>query len=247
MTNLNLCCETGTDRNGLYPALTYAAFDDKTCAVTGLADRNASPISVTVPAYASDGLRVVAVADKAFSGCQSMRFVSLPETVESVGRRAFAFCTSLSDLRLGRNSRLSCIGDRAFIGCERLTVLRLGHLAGLRMVGNCAFAYCTRLHSVVLPDSLSAIPDGMFEGCRQLLHVRLPGRLIRIGAAAFSACVSLETVRMPDSLRIIEDAAFAWCASLRTLHLPTSPCMVAGSAFRECPALPDLPELLGVS
>ena len=52
---------------------------------------------------------------------------------------------------------------------------------------------------------------------------------------------------MPDSLRIIEDAAFAWCASLRALHLPASPCMVAGSAFRECPALPDLPELLGVS
>ena len=90
MTNLNLCCETGTDRNGLYPALTYAAFDDKTCAVTGLADRNASPISVTVPAYAPDGLRVVAVADKAFSGCQSLRVVSLPETVESVGRRACA-------------------------------------------------------------------------------------------------------------------------------------------------------------
>ena len=113
MTNLNLCCETGTDRNGLYPALTYAAFDNKTCAVTGLADRNASPISVTVPAYAPDGLRVVAVADKAFSGCQSLRVVSLPETVESVGRRAFAFCTSLSDLRLGRNSRLSCIGARS--------------------------------------------------------------------------------------------------------------------------------------
>lgn len=89
MTNLNLCCETGTDRNGLYPALTYAAFDSKTCAVTGLADRNASPISVTVPAYAPDGLRVVAVADKAFSGCQSLRVVSLPETVESVGRRAY--------------------------------------------------------------------------------------------------------------------------------------------------------------
>ena len=134
MTNLNLCCETGTDRNGLYPALTYAAFDDKTCAVTGLADRNASPISVTVPAYAPDGLRVVAVADKAFSGCQSLRVVSLPETVESVGRRAFAFCTSLSDLRLGRNSRLSCIGDRAFIGCERLPVLRrTAHSRELRL------------------------------------------------------------------------------------------------------------------
>ncbi len=249
MTNLNLFCGTKTDCGESDVLLTYEPLDSASygagCVVTGLADADGAPVSITVPSRSPDGRAVVAIADGAFEGCGFLRSVSLPDGVVSVGRRSFAFCSSLSELRIGKNSRLSHIGSRAFMGCDRLESLRLDGLAGLRAVGEKAFAYCAGLRSVSLPDSLTDIPGGLFEGCRRLHRVRFPKHLIRIGCSAFYACVGLETVHMPSDLRIIEDAAFACCASLRELHLPAAPCMVAGTAFDECPLLPALPELLG--
>lgn len=234
-------------RNDIGNCFSYTELDNDRCAVTGFVDPCAAPIRLVIPDHAPDGRLVTAVADNAFSGCTSPRVVCLPDGVTSIGKRAFAFCTSLSDIRIGRESHLSSIGDRAFMSCERLPLVRLGHLSDLRAVGTKAFAYCTRLRSVVLPDSLPAIPDGMFEGCRILSHVRLPGRLIRIGGSAFSACGSLASLYLPDSVGIIEDNAFGCCALLSCLTLPASPCLVSASAFRECPSLPGLSVLLGAS
>lgn len=216
--------------------LVYRPLDAHTCAVAGI--EGEAPIRLSVPDYAPDGRLVTAVDDRAFSGCSSLRTVLLPDSVESVGVRAFAFCTSLLELRIGKNSRLASIGARAFMGCERLPVVRLGHLTHLTSVGVKAFAYCTGLCSVVLPDSLETLPEGLFEGCRRLGHVRLPGRLAVIGASAFSTCTSLCRVTLPESVVCIGEAAFACCDSLLHIALPVSPCMVAASAFMDCPAAP---------
>ena len=241
MTNMKYACETET-----VTGLAYEALDTDTCTVTGFSNAVAIPVCLTIPDCGPDGRRVVAIAADAFAGCDSLRVVSIPDSVESVGRRAFSSCSSLVEIRLGTASRLAVIGDRAFMGCDRLSFLRFGQLSRLCTVGKRAFASCTHLRSAVLPDCLSALPDGLFEGCRRLVQVRLPGHLARIGGSAFAACVSLETICLPDSLNLIEDTAFAWCGSLNRVRLPASTCLISVSAFRECPALPSLPELLGV-
>ena len=102
---------------------TYQPLTHDTCAVTGYT--LPAPVCLTLPEYAPDGRLVVAVGDRAFANCTSLRSLTLPASVASIGVRAFAFCTSLLDIRLCNGSRLSHIGDRAFMGCERLTVLRL--------------------------------------------------------------------------------------------------------------------------
>lgn len=214
--------------------LVFRPLDAHTCAVAGV--EGESPVRLSVPACAPDGRVVTAVDDRAFSGCASLRTVLLPDTVESIGVRAFAFCTSLTELRVGPESRLTCIGSRAFMGCERLPLLRLGHLTRLASVGSKAFAFCTGLRSVVLPDTLCEIPEGMFEGCRSLEHLRLPGRLTEIGPSAFSTCASLCRVTLPESVVCIGETAFAWCDSLTHVSLPVSPCIVSATAFVECPA-----------
>ena len=230
MIRLNCECQT--------ELFTYEALSGTTCAVTGLCA--AAPICLSVPAFAPDGRVVVAIADTAFSGCSSLRTVSLPDSVTSIGRRAFAFCVSLLDIRLSRNSALASIGDRAFIGCERLSCLRLEHLKHLTVCGKSAFAHCTHLRHVVLPESLSELPRGMFEGCCLLTNVRLPASLIRIGASAFASCGSLTVMDLPEHLLFIDENAFAWCAHLRELHLPETPCFVSPTAFLSSPRLPDL-------
>lgn len=233
-------------RIGIAQSYSYRELDSDRCAVTGVATvAGVQPTLLVIPDKAPDGRAVVAIDESAFEGLASLRTVCLPDSITTIGRRAFALCSSLTELRVGRNSRLARIGERAFLNCDSLTHLRLGHLRALSEIGKRAFAYCTNLQSVVLPEGLTTLPDGVFEGCRRLSHIQLPAQLSRIGGSAFASCRALTTVRLPDSLRIIEDAAFAWCDSLAQLILPTSACLVAASAFRECPSLPDLATLLG--
>lgn len=217
--------------------LIFTPLSADTCAVTGTTEEH--PICLQIPACDPDGRPVVEIGERAFAGMTSLRAVMIPDSVISVGRRAFAFCSSLEEIHIGRNSRLSHIGNRAFTGCDRLVHLRLGHLRRNLVCEANAFAYCTHLRSVILPDAMTALGEGMFEGCNHLAHVHLPASLSTVGAAAFSACGSLCYLALPANLRFIGEGAFAWCGKLSTLPLPEGTCVIAASAFRECPAQPD--------
>jgi hypothetical protein len=235
-SNCILTCEI--DMNEYARLFSFAPLSENTCAVT--AYNGSETASLLVPATDPDGRTVVAIGDRAFMNCTFLRAVTLPDTIESVGVRAFAFCTNLLDIRFGSECRLASIGNRAFMGCERLTVLRFGRLAHLSNMGRSTFAYCTRLRSVVLPEGMTELAPSLFEGCTALEHIRLPESLTVISTAAFSACGALRVLTLPASVKVIEDCAFAWCGHLTDLRLPESPCVISGSAFMECYALEDV-------
>lgn len=68
-----------------------------------------------------DGHSVIAVADRAFAGCQSLQSVTLPEGVLRVGWFAFSGCTGLTCVTLPES--VTSIGYEAFAYCNRdLTV-----------------------------------------------------------------------------------------------------------------------------
>lgn len=231
MINLHCVCNT--------ELLSFVPLSDTTCEVGGFACDSTHPRSLMIPSCAPDGRAVVSIGVRAFEGCRELYSVILPDSVREIGRRAFAFCTSLREIRVGAESDLSFIGNRAFMGCEALTVLRLSHLSTDLVCDDRAFAHCTHLRLVTLPSRMSAIGNGMFEGCRALIHVSLPSALRRVGTAAFSTCTSLRWLALPQTVEMIEDVAFAWCDHLTPLTLPTRECVIAASAFMNCPAVPD--------
>lgn len=64
---------------------------------------------------------VTAIADSAFSGNKKLTFVSVPDSVISIGTNAFKDCTSLKEVYLG--SGLIFIGANAFAGCKALAIV----------------------------------------------------------------------------------------------------------------------------
>lgn len=232
MTRLNNIC------NIQY--LSFSPLSHDTCAVAGLADPNqATNGCLVIPERDPEGRLVVEIADKAFANRTDFRSVVIPDSVERIGKKAFAFCTSLFDIRVSRHSRLSVIDDRAFIGCERLSTLSFGHLHGNLICGKKAFAHCTSLRAVALPMGMEEISEGMFEGCRSLTLVVLPEMLRVVHTSAFSACISLSEMSLPSTVRRIDDTAFSFCRKLRAIILPENECVISASAFRDCPAIPD--------
>lgn len=238
MTKSNCILTCGMNMTEYAKLFTYEPLSDTSCAVTGFV--GSEPVSLLIPRCAPDGRTVVAIGDRAFANLTSLRAVTLPDTVESVGVRAFAFCTNLLDIRFGADSRLASIGNRAFMGCECLTVLRFGGLHHLTDLGRNAFAYCTHLRSAILPEGLCELAPSLFEGCTALEHVHLPETLTALRTGAFSACSALRTLSLPASVKVIEDCVFAWCGHLTNLRLPESPCVISATAFMECMVLEDI-------
>lgn len=65
-----------------------------------------------------EGKPVTAIERKAFLSCKTVRFISLPDTVEEIGDWAFAHAEHLSSVMIPRR-QLSC-GKELFLGCKRL-------------------------------------------------------------------------------------------------------------------------------
>ena len=97
MTKSNYICTCGIDMVEYAKLFTYSPLSETTCAVTGYT--GCETVTMLIPACAPDGRTVVAIGDRAFAGMTSLRAVTLPESLESIGLRAFAFCTGLLDIR----------------------------------------------------------------------------------------------------------------------------------------------------
>lgn len=71
---------------------------------------------------AVDGVQITEIGNAAFEGCTSLRWVTLPESVKIVERRAFADCASLEGVVIQNRQEITLQED-AFTGCYALRFL----------------------------------------------------------------------------------------------------------------------------
>lgn len=116
--------------------------------------------SVTAPAFAlssisKNSLSTVVITGgeeipaAAFYGCQTLKEVTLPDSIKRIGCEAFYGCTNLKSITLPQN--LTAIEDHAFYECSSLTSITLPD--SVTSIGKCAFFGCTRLSKVVFQNT----------------------------------------------------------------------------------------------
>lgn len=101
---------------------------------------------------------VVAVADRAFRYEKSIEYVTLPDSVKTVG-------------------------EEAFYGCESLKKIKLTAVEALGKLSLCA----KNLKSVELPDTLKSIGASVFFSLT-MDEIHIPASVESIGSRAFSGC-----------------------------------------------------------
>ena len=195
--------------------------------------------SITLP----DGLE--SLGERAFYGCDSLTSITLPDGLESIGEGAFESCSSLTSITLPDG--LESIGERTFYDCDSLTSITLPD--GLESIGDSAFEN-SGLTSITLPDGLESIGDSAFSRCRSLTSIILPNGLESIGDSAFWDCWLLQSVKLPDSLESLGERAFGSCSSLTSINLPDGLKSIGDNTFISCRSLtsitlPDSLESLG--
>lgn len=146
---------------------------------------------------------VAEIGRNAFSKCQTLKTVVIPESVSAIGGYAFYECTELSSIKL--QERVVSIGRSAFQGCFSLP-------------------------DIVLPNSVTTIGGDAFNGCMKLSNVVLSKNVEKIGMRAFRY-TNIKTLDLPHSLRYIEDHAFLACDKITNIIIPDSVVSIGVGAF----------------
>ncbi len=134
--------------------------------------------------------------------------------VKGLSEFLFAYCKNLAEIVLPDS--VTSIGGRAFEGCSRLTSVTIP--GSVTSIGDWAFVGCSRLTSVTIPDSVTSIGYNAFNGCTGLTSVTILGSVTSIGGRAFYGCSRLTNVTIPGSVTSIGDWAFEGCTELTSCN-----------------------------
>ncbi len=162
-----------------YGDFQYSVLDDGTVEITGY---NGSAETVVIP-DTIDRKSVTSIGEFAFSYCDSLTSITIPDSVTEIGWSAFEKCTSLTSITIPNS--VTSIGEGAFDGC-------------------------TSLISITIPDSVTYIDDYAFSDCTLLETVTIPASVTYIGGSAFYDCTSLKSVTIPESVIYIGEDAFGY-------------------------------------
>ncbi len=203
----------------------------------------------------------------AFSFCNYLKSIILPDEIRTIGDHAFSNCSELINITLPQS--IENIGDGAFYGCSALESVMLPE--GVISIGPTAFSNCSNLVKVILPSSLSdigryvfsdcnklqsagpigsnsniefsmteAIPELLFHGCNSLLSIIFPDGVKAIKSMAFAECISLENIEIPSSITEIDYCAFNGCSGLKSISIAEGVVRIGSGAFGQCSNLTNV-------
>lgn len=162
-------------------------------------------IKVVIPST-YNGKPVLRIDEKAFYSNRSLKKVIIPDSVTSIGERAFWDCNSIVEIRYAGDIAKWCSIDGLdwlmYNFCTIRTDRQL-YIGDVKITGD-----------LVIPDTITCIGKYVFYSCRGLTSVTIPDSVTSIGDSAFENCTGLTNVTIPDSVTSVGDRAFYGCGGL---------------------------------
>ena len=203
--------------------------------------------SLVIPAT-YEGLAVTEIAASAFQDCAALTELSLPTGVK-IENGALTGLNQLKTLTLsfGTHGALGEIFDTQYYAESSLVLQKTGNyyipnsLESVTVTGNelpvGAFVGCERIKTVVLSDSIAAIPQESFKDCSALSTVNIPSGAVSIGDKAFEGCTSLKEIAASATTTTIGNNAFEDCSALENVTFAGSAENIGTSVFAGCTSL----------
>ncbi|MBO7476350.1 MAG: leucine-rich repeat domain-containing protein [Salinivirgaceae bacterium] len=165
--NVKTICVTNWDTNS-DGELSYA----EAAAVTDLEEvfkGNAEIVSFDELQYFTG---LANLGDFAFSNCESLSSVTIPNSVSSIGEAAFYTCSSLTSIIIPEG--VTSIDYLSFNRCYNLKSASFPNT--LTNIGSYTFACCDSLKSITIPEYVSTVGSNAFGLCGNLSSVIVKAR-----------------------------------------------------------------------
>ncbi len=188
------------------------------------------------------------IADQAFSHCEIIKEVQIPESVISIGEKAFDSCRNLQNVVIYEG--LKHIGDAAFAHCSGLHHLRIP--GSVTEIERHAFFDCASLEEIVFSEGVTFVGEKMFQHCKRLARVSLPATMKEISIDAFDGCETLTEFYVDERNPMFSEIDGAlYCEKGKKLYLvsrgikgkyiiPDGVTSIADNAFLGCGELTEV-------
>lgn len=106
---------------------------------------------------------------------------------------------------------------------------------------NNLFNYNLKVKEVIMPDIVTSIGYGTFNGCLEVSKIRLSPNIASIGERAFLECKKLtDGIILTDNLKELGISAFEGCSSLTDISIPSSLTILNEGCFKNCTSLKEI-------
>ncbi len=200
---------------------------DNKVTIYGIKNKNDLLTKIVVPNNINNN-KVVAIGDLAFNQCKTLTEVEVLEGIKQIGKNAFSCCENLTKVILPE--KLSKIDDEAFRDCGNLQEINIPN--SVNKIGMGAFGACSRLNNILLPEKLKTIEDFTFIECKSLQEINLPEGITYIGLLAFCECDNLKELRLPKTIKNIDTGAFEGVKAL--VYYPDTISKIINENYKEC-------------
>lgn len=163
--------------------------------------------------YFSTSSNLTTISEYAFSGCEDLSSIVIPNTVETIGDGTFFLNYLLrsvqyqtktrSDGYVGCNDNLTKINDDTFYGCTHLTSLEIPY--GITSVGDYALTYNFMLSSIVIPNSMKTLGAHFLCCASSLKSLTIPASVTSINGAFLHGCESLTDVYLLGTASALDE------------------------------------------
>jgi len=227
--------------DSIYGDFQYAVLDGKVTITkyTGSAKILSIPSEI-------DGNPVTSIGRYAFSGCDSLTDVTIPNTVGNIYEFAFHCCRNLISIEIP--SSVKMIHSNMFLGCNNLTNINVntnnseyssvnGILFNKGQTEIIRYPEGKKDEHYIIPNSVINIFENAFYDCINLKKVTIPNTVKNIGKSAFYNCNQLTHISIPNGVINIEKGAFTSCDKLISIDIPISVSNIGACAFYGCVSL----------
>ena len=177
------------------------------------------PASITVDNVVYN---VTSIGEEAFSYCQNLTSVDIPEGVTTIGSNAFYLCQNLVSVTIP--STLENIGNGMFRYCnlKKVTINNNAIISKNRSwMGEVLLKdiFGSTVEEINLGENITRIGNLAFHEFKKLTSIQMTHHVTSIGSGAFQNCVSLTSIIIPNSVTSIDYNPFYGCENLSSIQV----------------------------
>lgn len=186
------------------------------------------------------------IGEQAFSGCNNLQDIKIPNNIIIIGNRAFAECDSLANIEIPNN--VTSIGAEAFFWCEGLNSVTIGD--SVTNIGKKAFYGCVSLSEIKYNAiNCNALSSDNYAFSRagernQGISLTIGAKVKKIPAYLFYPDSYYGNYYSPNIVNVVFETnslcsdigkyAFYCCVNLRQIIIPSSVTSIGENVFLGC-------------